>query len=349
MSATPGVSGRSLDCFNPSPAISPVRTTWNWSFLLRMVRSYSSFSSLYYVSYEIPQHRPKLVELSITTHGCKLPPACPCKDPVFGLDSIRESIRARKACLFLDRERDLHEAHGYTYSSRLLRTAVLNTIEPDNLKSVLSTNSGDYGVGSRRKRAFAPLLGNSIFESDGPHWEFSRALLWPCFQHAQTTDTNILEPHVSTLTSCILMGGETLDLAVPFQRLTADIATDLIFWELIKSLEDPSTLDSSLIKLYTPHSPVARLGGRWEVHPLSYCSPNSIRMSELYTISSKTTWTKRWGRLKASFRNQKQIMGTKLHHMSSCNSSVEERSIGKYCRTSCSLCSLPRQTLFLLY
>ena len=44
---------------------------------------------------------------------------------------------------------------------------MINTVEPANLQAMLATQFRDFEVGGRRHGAFGPLLGNSIFTSDG--------------------------------------------------------------------------------------------------------------------------------------------------------------------------------------
>lgn len=44
---------------------------------------------------------------------------------------------------------------------------MVNTVEPANLQAMLATQFKDFEVGKRRHGAFGPLLGNSIFTSDG--------------------------------------------------------------------------------------------------------------------------------------------------------------------------------------
>lgn len=47
------------------------------------------------------------------------------------------------------------------------------TIDPENIKAILSTNFADFGLGGRSE-SLSPLLGRGIFVSDGPKWEHSR-------------------------------------------------------------------------------------------------------------------------------------------------------------------------------
>lgn len=207
----------------------------------------------------------------ISSNRCREPNAYPHRDPILGLDFLRDSIRAGKDFKYLAREQELHTIYGNTFSSRFFRTTVFNTVEPENLKTILSTKFPDYGVGARRKNAFAPLLGDSIFQRDGARWEASRALLRPCFQRAQTEGTAIFEPHVSNLLRAIPRNGETVDLALLFHRLAADWATDFLFGESIKSLDDPDKLTSGVLKAI--HDSQSGCEFRWLVGSLSSIIP----------------------------------------------------------------------------
>lgn len=119
--------------------------------------------------------------------GCKAPAKFPLKDPFFGIDVIYDALRAAKAKRFLDHKRDHYERHGNTFSSKLSILPVISTIEPHNIKTVLSTAFKDYVVGAPRRNAFLPVLGNSIFLADGAQWEHSRALLRPSFAKSQVS------------------------------------------------------------------------------------------------------------------------------------------------------------------
>src|SRR5690242_4271284 len=99
----------------------------------------------------------------ITQHGCRAPPTPAESDP-FGLKDIRESTEAYHSKTLLQRTCAQYDRYGKTYTSRFMTQKVIHTIEPENIKAVLSTNFYDYGVGWRRKHAFRPLLGDSLFQ-----------------------------------------------------------------------------------------------------------------------------------------------------------------------------------------
>lgn len=60
-----------------------------------------------------------------------------------------------------------------TWSSTAMGRVFINTIDPENIKTVLATSFNDFGLG-HRLHTFGPLLGRGIFTTDGAHWEHSR-------------------------------------------------------------------------------------------------------------------------------------------------------------------------------
>ena len=181
-------------------------------------------------------------------HGCKPPPRYPVRDPLFGLDVIYNSLRAVKRRTFMSEIRSQYEVYGSTHSSRLATLPVIMTIEPENIKTVLSTKFKDYVVGTPRRRAFSPIMANSILVADGDEWEHSRAFLKPSFQRNQVGDLGTLETHVQNLIEAIPQDGSTVDLAELFLRYTADVTTDFMFGESILSLPQPKAFGGDLTR-----------------------------------------------------------------------------------------------------
>ena len=184
----------------------------------------------------------------ILRHDCQPPIKLSQRDPFFGLDTIWDSYCALKSKTYLDQVRHRYQQYGNTFSSHFWSSQVINTIEPDNIRTVLTTKFKDYGIGSRRKDAFAPLLGNSIVLSDGAQWEHSRAMLRPSFTRSQVGDLPMFEIHVHRLIQAIPKDGSTLDLAQLFYRLTADVISDFMFGKSIQSLVEPESLGTQFVK-----------------------------------------------------------------------------------------------------
>ncbi|KAM0158774.1 hypothetical protein ACHAPG_003950 [Botrytis cinerea] len=55
---------------------------------------------------------------------------------------------------------------GHTFTEKSLGTTTIFTIDPQNIQTYYSTNCKDYGVHRLRKRAFYPLLGDSVLSTD---------------------------------------------------------------------------------------------------------------------------------------------------------------------------------------
>ena len=52
----------------------------------------------------------------------------------------------------------------------LLRRTLISTIEPENVKCVLSTDFRSYCLSDGRKELLGPVLGEGIFTTDGKEW-----------------------------------------------------------------------------------------------------------------------------------------------------------------------------------
>lgn len=59
-----------------------------------------------------------------------------------------------------------HMETGHTFTEKSLGTTTIFTIDPQNIQIYYSTNCKDYGVHRLRKRAFYPLLGDSVLSTD---------------------------------------------------------------------------------------------------------------------------------------------------------------------------------------
>lgn len=84
-------------------------------------------------------------------HGCKPCQKFPLKDPIFGLDFIRNNIKAFKSHRFLDLVCDRVTKAGPTWQVRVFLTRQSTfTADPENIKTILSLNFKDYKLSGRR-------------------------------------------------------------------------------------------------------------------------------------------------------------------------------------------------------
>lgn len=205
-------------------------------------------AALYLLTLRLTTHRAR--QEIIKQSGCKAPAKFPLKDPFFGIDAIYDALRAARNKTFLIHKKGHYESYGNTFSSKLSTLSVISTIEPENIKTVLSTAFKDYVVGAPRRDAFLPVLGNSILLADGAQWEHSRALLRPSFARSQVSDLSLLDNHVEELLKAIPRDGSTVDLGDLFLRYTADVTTDFMFGESIQSLSRPESFQTNLMRAF---------------------------------------------------------------------------------------------------
>jgi cytochrome P450 len=128
--------------------------------------------------------------------------------------------------------------------NRLIFAPAIATIEPENVKTILSLKFKDYSLGVRRK-AFSPLLGQGIFNADGHTWATSRHLLRPNFAREQLADLDMLERHFKLMLKHIPKDGTTVDLQELFFCMTMDTATEFLFNHSTNSLQMVGQNDSN--------------------------------------------------------------------------------------------------------
>lgn len=197
----------------------------------------------------------------IALHNCRPPTTYPHKDPL-GIDAIRDAIQAGHTKTYLERQYKQFSLYGTTFSSRFFTSQIINTIEPENIKAVLSTDFDYYVVGPRRRNAFEPLLGRSLFQLDGREWYHSRSLIQPCFDRARNTNLETFELHVQNLIKAIPMDGSTVDLGPLFFRFAADVATDCILGRSVGSLVKMSAMDEEFVNAI--HNAQKGCENRWQ-------------------------------------------------------------------------------------
>lgn len=161
-------------------------------------------------------------------NGCKPCPAVFNKDPIFGLDVLKVMSFNAKNHIMLHENQKRFERLGNTFHTRMINMPFIATIEPENIKTILSLKFKDYSFGNRLE-AMEPLLGHGIFNADGERWANSRHLLRPNFARDQVADIEAFERHFQLMLKHIPRDGKTVDLQELFFRLTIDTATEFLF------------------------------------------------------------------------------------------------------------------------
>lgn len=176
-------------------------------------------------------------------NGCEQVPTYPHIDPILGLDALYRSLRAiQRGHVMEELDSRFNTINGgvSTFSTVLMGSKILHTIEPENIKTILSTRSKDYHHSPGRKAAFG-YFGPGIFINDGPEWELSRAMLRPSFTKTQVRNLPALEEHVHNLIARIPKEGQTIDLQPLFLQLTNDTIFETLMGESTYTLLHSST------------------------------------------------------------------------------------------------------------
>jgi hypothetical protein len=107
--------------------------------------------------------------------GCKEPARYPQPETILGFHFLRGQLAAARSHGLLAGFQRRHDDFGNTFSVAVAGRRFICTIEPDNVRAVLSTNFHDYSVAHSRDKPFGPLIGHGgVFTSDGATWEHAR-------------------------------------------------------------------------------------------------------------------------------------------------------------------------------
>ena len=170
-------------------------------------------------------------------HGCQPVASSLNIDPFLGLDTIPGTIRAFRQHKLLESSHERFRVYGNTLTVKELHRSAILTVEPENIKTILSLKFKDYGV-SHRLEPFKPLLGKGIFDTDGDHWAASRALIRPSFTRDQVADLTSLEILFQDLLILLPRDGKTaVDLQDLFFSYTIDSATEFLFGQSVGTLK----------------------------------------------------------------------------------------------------------------
>ncbi|KAL8669531.1 MAG: hypothetical protein Q9168_005875, partial [Polycauliona sp. 1 TL-2023] len=179
------------------------------------------------------------------SNGCRPPRKYPHKDPFLGIDFFLETGKILSENRYLPELEKRYEKYGSTFQTNLFGTPSINTIEPDNLQAVYSTNSKAWGVEPLRLPAQEPFCGRGFITTDGPAWEHSRSLLKPGFNRANiVAGLEGLGKALDRMMAKIPINGKAVDLQALFFDLYLDTSTEFLFGESFGALSNTSSKDS---------------------------------------------------------------------------------------------------------
>ncbi|CAE6535116.1 unnamed protein product [Rhizoctonia solani] len=138
--------------------------------------------------------------------------------------------------------------YGYTFNLGLFGEDQIMTFEPENIKTILSTDFSNYEKGSLFREKMDSVLGTGIFNVDGDMWKFHRSMSRPYFSRDRISHFDNFARHSDLAISKILsrLNEPTrpgLPVAVDFQdlvsRFTLDSGTEFLFGQDVRSLDAP--------------------------------------------------------------------------------------------------------------
>ncbi|KAL9031244.1 MAG: hypothetical protein Q9196_000712 [Gyalolechia fulgens] len=169
-------------------------------------------------------------------NGCQPPKKFPHADPFLGIDLFLQAGKLFEENRYLLELIKRYAENGRTFQTNLFGTASINTIEPENLRTIYSAKFLDWGVQPIRLPAQEPFCGRGVITTDGQAWEHSRSLLQPSFRRSNIADLSILETYLTKVIDRIPTDGSTFDLQPAFFSLYLDTATLFLFGESFDSL-----------------------------------------------------------------------------------------------------------------
>jgi cytochrome P450 len=165
----------------------------------------------------------------IKANHCLPPPAYAHKDPFLGVDLFLSNIQNLKNITFLTGLIDRWKKYGTTYSGLTLGNPTIFTVDAQNLQTVHAQNFSHYSVEPLRLAATLPLLGRGVFNTDGPFWEHSRALVRPTFTRANVANLPAFEVNFRKFLALLPKDGRTVDLQPLLNRLVCSPWFTLLF------------------------------------------------------------------------------------------------------------------------
>ncbi|KAF2649655.1 cytochrome P450 [Lophiostoma macrostomum CBS 122681] len=195
-------------------------------------------------------------------------------DPIFGLDDFLKVGRAFTKNQRLNQLQQRHDTYGSTYETLSFGSSCINSIVPDNVRTVWSKNATDWGIQPLRLPTMHPFCGTGFITTDGEEWKRSHDLLKPSFHRSNISDFTTLETHFQIILQQIPEDGSKFNLQPWIIKLYLDMNTHFLFGEPIGMLSGsaPAHADGFLDAFQAGFN---GCGMRFALGPLSFLMPTS--------------------------------------------------------------------------
>jgi cytochrome P450 len=139
--------------------------------------------------------------------------------------SLAEYVRLFRRDIFAAQPERLYRARMAAFRTPFFRSFLIN--EPALVRTVLRDRPGDFPKSDRVGEGLRPLLGNSVFVTNGAVWERQRRIIDPAFAGGRLTDT-FPAMHAAGLAAIDRLAARG-DGPVEIEAETAHLAADVIF------------------------------------------------------------------------------------------------------------------------
>lgn len=139
--------------------------------------------------------------------------------------SLRQYVRLFREDILSAQPARLYRAWMAEFRTPFFRSYMIN--QPELVKTVLKTRPGDFPKSGRISEGLRPLLGNSVFLTNGDTWKRQRRIIDPAFEGGRLRETfpamwQASEAAVKRLES-------SLDSEIEIEEHTSHAAADVIF------------------------------------------------------------------------------------------------------------------------
>jgi hypothetical protein len=105
-------------------------------------------------------------------NGCQPCRRMPQRERLIGYGLYRQEVALARQGQSLQAAQDRFRRFGDTFSGVVMGQFFITTIDPENIKALLSSQFSDFDSG--KKSLFGPFIGDSMLTTDGALWKHSR-------------------------------------------------------------------------------------------------------------------------------------------------------------------------------
>ncbi|MBV0890471.1 cytochrome P450 [Paracoccus sp. Z118] len=143
--------------------------------------------------------------------------------------TVPRLVRAFRRDLLSAMPARLYRAWMAEFRSPVIRTALCN--DPTLVRLVLQERPGDFPKSSRLREGLAPLLGHSVFITNGEDWAFQRRIIDPAFEGGRLRETfpAMWAASVAATERLAARAGAEIDIEPETSHAAADVIFRTLF------------------------------------------------------------------------------------------------------------------------